>query len=64
MQKMTMTEASVIVGGTCRVCETSYELSLVGETTTCKAVKTCIDKYGRVTKNFMRADLSSCGKAG
>ncbi|WP_261797656.1 DUF4762 domain-containing protein, partial [Klebsiella pneumoniae] len=46
---MTMTEASVIVGGTCTTCVNTFELTLVGDETVCNAVNTCTDKNGVVT---------------
>lgn len=64
MQKMTMVEASVIVGGTCKTCSTTYELSLAGEITTCNEVKTCTDKYGTVSRTYTAADATYCGAVG
>ncbi|WP_265669255.1 DUF4762 family protein [Klebsiella grimontii] len=64
MKKMTMTEASVIVGGTCTTCVNSFELTLVGDETACNAVKTCTDKNGVVTKSYTPAAMANCGNAG
>ena len=42
-EKMTMTEASVIVGGTCTSVNT-FELTLVGDETVCNAVNTSLTR--------------------
>ena len=47
MQKLSMIEASNIIGGCCKeTCTSSYETVVVGGISTCKQVTTCTDKHG------------------
>lgn len=61
MQKLSMIEASSIIGGTCKeTCTTSYESVVVGGVSSCKEVTTCTDKYGNSTVSTKDAADSMC----
>ncbi|HEY4468353.1 MAG TPA: DUF4762 family protein [Klebsiella sp.] len=49
MKKLSMIEASTIIGGCKETCTTSYDLVVVGGVATCKQVTTCSDKHGNST---------------
>lgn len=49
MQKLSMIEASAIIGGCSETCTSSYETVVVGGVSTCKQVTTCTDKHGNST---------------
>lgn len=61
MKKLSMTEASNIIGGTCKeTCTSSYENVIVGGVTSCKQVTTCTDKYGNSTVTMKDAAKGMC----
>ncbi|MBC3212333.1 DUF4762 family protein [Serratia fonticola] len=58
MKKLNISEASTIVGGTCKTCSVEY-VNLTP--TTCNAVTTCVDKDGKVVSvDSKPVALSSC----
>ena len=61
MQKLSMIEASNIIGGTCKeTCTSSYETVVVGGVSTCKQVTTCTDKHGNSTVTMKDASDGMC----
>ena len=55
MQKLSMIEASAIIGGTCKeTCTSSYETVVVGGVSTCK------DKHGNSTVTMKDASDGMC----
>ncbi|HEY1845065.1 MAG TPA: DUF4762 family protein [Buttiauxella sp.] len=61
MKKLNVSEAQVVIGGTCKTCTDSFEW--VGDNV-CNSVKTCTDKNGVVTKTYKTAPASSCKQPG
>ncbi|MEN0615600.1 DUF4762 family protein [Klebsiella indica] len=60
MQKLSMIEASAIIGGCKEVCTTSYESVIIGGVSSCKEVTTCTDKYGNSTVSMKDAANNMC----
>lgn len=60
MKKLNIAEASAVIGGHCKTCSDSFEWVTSGNNEVCKAVTTCIDKNGVVTKTYKTAPYSSC----
>ncbi|HHQ4313529.1 TPA: DUF4762 family protein [Serratia fonticola] len=59
MKKVNVSEANVIVGGTCKTCTVQYEY--VQANKTCNAVSTCVDKNGKIVSTDSKlVDVSSC----
>lgn len=60
MKKLNITEADVIVGGTCKekTCSVKYARGAGGA---CMAVTTCLDKHGKVaSETSAPADAVNC----
>lgn len=60
MKKLNIAEASIVIGGCCQTCSDSFEWTTSGNDDVCKAVTTCTDKNGVVTKTYRTAPYSSC----
>lgn len=63
MKKISMSEASIVVGGK-TTCVNSFELNMVGDDKFCNAIKTCTDKHGVITKSYTPAAIINCGTTG
>lgn len=62
MKKVTAVEATRIIGGTCKTCESTYQLITTGSVKSCKLVTTCTDKHGTVISSTSKdAASSNCG---
>ncbi|AYM93500.1 TPA: DUF4762 family protein [Serratia fonticola] len=58
MKKLNVSEASTIVGGTCKTCSVEY-VNLTPST--CNAVTTCVDKDGKVVSvDSAPVSLANC----
>jgi hypothetical protein len=60
MKKLSMIEASVIIGGCKQTCTTSYDTVVVGGVSTCKQVTTCSDKHGNSTITMKDVSSGMC----
>ncbi|WP_042290992.1 DUF4762 family protein [Citrobacter sedlakii] len=60
MKTLTAIEAAMVVGGTCKTCEITYQNVTIGGVTSCKELTTCTDKHGSTT-TMKDADSSKCG---
>jgi len=60
MKKISVLEATGVVGGNCKTCVSEYQNVTAGGVTSCKMITSCTDKHG--TKTTLKdADPSNCG---